>query len=73
VSTSSHGSQGEKRRRSGVREKRGQGLPFLEPISGHVILMQSDFGCPFSSFSPWNQIKVTVGNIFLDLHSIIFV
>jgi hypothetical protein len=26
---------------------------------------QSDFGRPFSSFSPWNRIKVTVENIFL--------
>jgi hypothetical protein len=30
---------------------------------------QSDFGRPFSSFSPWNRIKVTVRNIFLDVHS----
>jgi hypothetical protein len=33
----------------------------------------ANIGRPFSSFSPWNRIKVTVGNIFLDLHSTIFV
>jgi hypothetical protein len=34
---------------------------------------QSDFGRTFLAFSFWNRILVTVQNIFLDLHSTIFV
>jgi hypothetical protein len=33
----------------------------------------ANIGGQFSSISPRNWIKVTVGNIFLDLHSTIFV
>jgi hypothetical protein len=29
----------------------------------------ANIGRQFSSFSPWNRIKVTVRNIFLDVHS----
>jgi hypothetical protein len=42
ASTSSHGSQGEEKWREG--EGRGQGLPFIEPSSGHVRLHQQVAG-----------------------------
>ena len=58
------------------REGRGQGLPFIEqklwtcqpaPAGGRCY--NGDLGRRVLAFSRWTRILVTVGDIFLDLHS----
>jgi hypothetical protein len=38
-----------------------------------ACVVLSDFGCPFLASSAWIRISVAAQNIFLDLHSTIFV
>jgi hypothetical protein len=52
----------------GVREKR-KGLSCQAMLFSFWTKQRTHIGWPFLSFSLWNRIWVTVGDIFLDLHS----
>jgi hypothetical protein len=71
---------GQRRGGVGGGEGRGQVLPFIEqelwtchtaPAGGRSKSV--DIGRPFLVFCPWNRTSVRVRDIFLDLHSTIFV